>query len=63
MNKIVHDLKVEIESIKKNPNLGNLKMKILGTQTCISEANHTTRIQKVEKRIADIEVTTEETNI
>jgi predicted nucleic acid-binding Zn-ribbon protein len=60
MNKIIQNLKVEIESIKETQTDGNLEMKILETQTGTLEASLTNRIQKMEERLSDVEDNIEE---
>ena len=48
----VQDLKMEIESIKKTQTEENLEMENLGTQTKISEARLTNRIQEIKVKIS-----------
>jgi predicted nucleic acid-binding Zn-ribbon protein len=58
MNKIVQDLKIEVEAIKKTQSEGILEMENLGT----TELSITNRIQEMEERISGIEDAIEEVN-
>ena len=58
----MHDLKVEIEAIKKTQTNGILEMENLGKRTGPTDANITNRIQKMKERISGIEDTREEIN-
>lgn len=48
----VQDLKMEMESIKKTQTEENLEMENLGTQTKISEARLSNRIQEIKVKIS-----------
>lgn len=45
-------MEIEIESQKKCQSERKLKMKVLGTQTRISEVNLTNRLQEMKQRIS-----------
>ena len=55
----VQDLKIKIEAIKKTE--GNLEIENLGKRTETKNVSITNRIQEMEERPSDIEVTVEET--
>jgi hypothetical protein len=60
MNKIVQDLKMEIEAIKKTQTEGILEMVNLGKRTGTTEARITNRTQEMEERISGIDDMIEE---
>ena len=62
MNKIVQDLKLEIEAIKKTQIEGILEMENLGKGTGTTDASITNRIQEVEDGISSIKDKIEEKN-
>jgi uncharacterized coiled-coil protein SlyX len=53
LNKMVHDLKMEIEAIEKS----TLEMKNLGKRTEMTDASITHRIKSMEERISCVEDT------
>ena len=61
-NKMVQDLKMEIEGIKKTQMESTLKLENLGKGTGSIYTSITNRIQVMEERISGIEDTIEETD-
>jgi predicted nucleic acid-binding Zn-ribbon protein len=59
MNKTIHDLKIEIETIKKSQRETTLEFKNLGKRSGVRDASITNRIQGIEERISDAEYTIE----
>ena len=62
MNKVIQDLKVEVETIKKAQMEANLEMENLGKRSGITDVSITNRTQEIEERIAGVEDTVEETD-
>jgi predicted nucleic acid-binding Zn-ribbon protein len=60
MNKMVQDLKMEIETIKKLQKETTLEIKNLRKRTGTADTSITNRIQEMEERILGIEDTIEE---
>ena len=60
LNKVIQDLKVEVETIKKTQMEANLEMENLGKRSGITDVSITNRIQKIEERISGVEDTVEE---
>lgn len=63
MNRTVHNLKIELESIKETQTERNLEMKYLKTWTETSETSLINRIQDTKERISSTEDMTEEMDI
>ena len=63
MNKIIQDLKMEIETIKKSQRETTLKLENLGKRSGVIDASITNRIQKIEERISGAEDTIENIDI
>ena len=59
MNKTVHNLKIELETIKKLQRETTLELENLGKRSGVMDANITNRIQEIEERISGAEVTIE----
>jgi restriction endonuclease len=60
MNKIVQDLKLEIEAIKKIQPEGILEIENLGKRTGTTDTNITNRVQEMEERLSGVEDMIEE---
>ena len=60
LNKMIQDLKVEVETIKKTQMEANLEMENLGKRSGITDVSITNRIQEIEERISGVEDTVEE---
>jgi uncharacterized coiled-coil protein SlyX len=60
LNKVIQDLKVEAETIKKTQMEANLEMENLGNRSGITDISITNRIQEIEERISSVEETIEE---
>ena len=60
MNKTTHDLKIEIETIKKSQWERTLEIEILGKRSGVTDANITNRIQGAEVTIENIDTTVKE---
>ena len=60
LNKTVHDLKMERESLKKTQRETALKMENLGKRTGVIDANIINRTQKIKQRISAAEDTKED---
>jgi hypothetical protein len=60
MNKIIQDLKMELEAIKRAHSGGLLEMGNLCKWTRTSDMNISNRIQEIPKRISGVEDTVEE---
>ena len=60
LNKVIQDLKVEVETIKKTQMEANLEMENLGKRSGITDVSITNRIQEIEERISGVEDTVEE---
>ena len=60
LNKVIQDLKVEVETIKKTQMEANLEMENLGKRSGITDVSITNRTQEIEERIAGVEDTVEE---
>ena len=52
LNKVIQDLKVEIEKIKKTQVDANLKMESLGKMSGITDVTISNRIQEIEERLS-----------
>jgi esterase/lipase len=50
LNKVIQDIKVEVETIKKTQIEANLKMENLEKRLVITDVSITNRIQKIEER-------------
>jgi predicted nucleic acid-binding Zn-ribbon protein len=59
MNKIIQDLKMEIETIKKSQRETTLELENLQKRSRVIDASITNRIQEIEDRISDAEDTIE----
>ena len=57
---MIHDLKVEVETIKKMQMEANLEIENLGKRSGITDVSITNRIQEIEERISGVEDTVEE---
>jgi predicted nucleic acid-binding Zn-ribbon protein len=53
LNKIIQDLKMEIEPIKKSQREATLEIENLGKRPGFIDASITNRIQEIEERISD----------
>jgi hypothetical protein len=60
MNKVIQDLKVEEETIKKTQMEANHDMENLGKRSGITDISITNRIQEIEGKISCVEDTIEE---
>jgi hypothetical protein len=60
LNKVIQDLKVEVETIKKTQMETNLEMENLGKMSAITDVSITNRIQEIEERISGEEDMVEE---
>jgi chaperonin cofactor prefoldin len=60
LNKVVQNLKVEVETIKKRQREADLEMENLGKKSGITDVSITNRIQEIEERISGIEDTMKE---
>ena len=63
LNKTTHDLKMEIEAIKKSQRETTLEIEDLGKRSGVIDASITNRIQKIEERISGAEDTIEKIDI
>jgi prefoldin subunit 5 len=52
LNKTIHVLKMEIETIKKSQRESTLEIENLGKRSRVIDASITNRIQEIEKRIS-----------
>jgi predicted nucleic acid-binding Zn-ribbon protein len=59
LNKIIQDLKVEVETIKKSQGETTLEIENLGKKSGAIDARITNRIQEIEERISGAEDTIE----
>ena len=59
MNKIIQDLKMEIETIKKSQRERTLELENLGKRSGVIDASITNKIQEIEERILGAEDTLE----
>ena len=50
LNKTVHDLKLEVETVKKSQREESLEMENLEKRSGVTDANITNRIQEVEEK-------------
>ena len=55
LNKVIQDLKVEVETIKKTQMEANLETENLGKRSGITDIRITNRIQEIEERISGVE--------
>jgi hypothetical protein len=55
-NKIIQDLKTEVETIKKSQRKTTLEIENLGKRSGVIDASMTNRIQEIEERISGAEV-------
>jgi hypothetical protein len=62
LNKIIQDLKMEVETIKKSQKETILEIEILGKKSGIIDANISNRIQEMEERISGAEDSIESMN-
>ena len=60
LNKVIQDLKVEIETLKKTQMEANLEMENLGKRSVITDVSITNRIQERKERTSGVEDTIEE---
>ena len=60
LNKIIQDLKVEVETIKQTQRMAILEIENLGKKTGAINASITNRIQEIEERISGAEDTIED---
>jgi methyl-accepting chemotaxis protein len=60
LNKVIQDLKVEVETIKKTQKEANLEMENLEKRSGITDVSITNRIQEIKERILGIEDMVEE---
>ena len=60
LNKVIQDLKVEVETIKKTQMEANLEKENLGKRSGNRDASISNRIQEIEERISGVEDTLEE---
>lgn len=60
LKKVIQDLKVLIETIKKTQMEANLEMENLGKRSGITDVRITNRIQEIEERIPGVEGPVEE---
>ena len=60
LNKVVQDLKVEVETIKETQMEATLEMENLGNRSGIIDESITNRIQEIEERISGVEATLED---
>jgi prefoldin subunit 5 len=63
MNKTIHDLKMDIETIKKSQRETTLELENLGKRSGVIDASITRRIQEIEERISGAEDTIENIDI
>ena len=55
LNKIIQDLKMEVETIRKSQRKTNLETKNLGKRSGVIDASITNRIQEIEKRDSQVQ--------
>ena len=60
LNKVIQDLQVEVETIKKTQMEANLEMENLGKRSGITDESMTNRIQEIDERISGVEDMIEE---
>jgi hypothetical protein len=60
LNKVVQDLKVELETIRETQMEATLEMENLGNRSGITDESITNRIQEIEERISGVEATLED---
>jgi methyl-accepting chemotaxis protein len=60
LNKVIQDLKLVVETIKKTQMEANLEMENLGKRAEITYISITNKIQEMEERISDVEYMVEE---
>jgi predicted nucleic acid-binding Zn-ribbon protein len=58
-NKIIQDLKIELETIKKSQSEATLELENLGKRSGVRDASITNRIQEIEERISGAQDTIE----
>ena len=63
LNKVVQDLKVELETIRETQMEATLEMENLGNRSGITDESITNRIQEIEERISGVEDTIENIDI
>jgi hypothetical protein len=56
LNKMIPDLKVEVETIRKTQMEANLEMENLGKRSGITDVNITNRIQVIEERSSGVKI-------
>jgi predicted nucleic acid-binding Zn-ribbon protein len=59
MNKVIQDLKLEIETVKKSQRERTLELENLGKRSGVIDASITNRIQEIDERISGAEHTIE----
>jgi predicted nucleic acid-binding Zn-ribbon protein len=60
LNKVIQDIKVKVETIKKMQMEANLDMENLGKRSGTTDVSITNRIQDIEEKISGVEDTVEE---
>jgi hypothetical protein len=60
LNKIIQDLKMEIETIKKSKRKTTLEIENLGKRSGVIDTRITNRLQEIEERLSDTEYTIED---
>jgi uncharacterized coiled-coil protein SlyX len=60
LNKVIQDLKEEVEAIKKTQMEANLEMENLGKRSGITDVSIINRMQEIEERISGVDDTIEE---
>jgi predicted nucleic acid-binding Zn-ribbon protein len=55
LNKVIQDLEVEVETIKKTQMEANLEMKNIRKRSWITDVSVTNRIQEIEEKILRVE--------
>jgi predicted nucleic acid-binding Zn-ribbon protein len=60
LNKVVQDLKIKVETIRKSQMEATLEMENLGKKSGAIDESITNRIQEIEERITGIEDTIED---
>ena len=62
LNKVIQNLKVEVETIKTTQMEANLELENLGKRSGIIDVSITNRIQEIEERILGVEDMVEDTD-
>ena len=63
LNKTIHDLKMEVETMKKSQRKTNLETGNLGKRSGVIDTSITNRIQEIEERISGAKDTIENIDI